>query len=45
MDSGNVAWLRIRPEDELRGIDLAAHAEEAYFIDEEPEMLGSPSRS
>lgn len=37
--------LRIRPEDEMRGIDLAAHAEEAYLLDEEPEMLGSPSRS
>ncbi|TLM81081.1 ammonium transporter [Pseudarthrobacter sp. NamE2] len=37
--------LRIRPEDELRGIDLTAHAEEAYLVDEEPEMLGSPSRS
>ncbi|XAS74467.1 ammonium transporter [Micrococcaceae bacterium Sec5.1] len=37
--------LRIRPEDEMRGIDIAAHAEEAYLIDEEPEMLGSPSRS
>ncbi|GAA3676511.1 ammonium transporter [Arthrobacter ginkgonis] len=37
--------LRIDPEDELRGIDLAAHAEEAYLTDEEPVRLGSPSRS
>ncbi|MGO4145655.1 ammonium transporter [Paenarthrobacter sp. YAF11_1] len=37
--------LRIRPEDEVRGIDIAAHAEEAYVIDEEPVRLGSPSRT
>ncbi|MBO1267271.1 ammonium transporter [Arthrobacter cavernae] len=37
--------LRIDPEDELRGIDIAAHAEEAYVIDEEPVQLGSPSRT
>ncbi|MCA4134967.1 ammonium transporter [Arthrobacter sp. M4] len=37
--------LRIKPEEELRGIDIAAHAEEAYLIDEEPVQLGSPSRS
>ena len=37
--------LRIRPEDELRGIDITAHAEEAYLVDEEPEMLGSRSLS
>jgi Amt family ammonium transporter len=37
--------LRSRSEDEMRGIDIAAHAEEAYLVDEEPEMLGSPSLS
>ncbi|MCG2624462.1 hypothetical protein LVY72_21470 [Arthrobacter sp. I2-34] len=37
--------LRIDPGDELRGIDIAAHAEEAYLIDEEPVQLGSPSRA
>ncbi|WP_136610652.1 ammonium transporter [Sinomonas albida] len=37
--------LRIDPTDELRGIDMAAHAEEAYLVDEEPVELGSPSRA
>ncbi|NKX54450.1 ammonium transporter [Arthrobacter mobilis] len=37
--------LRINPEDELRGIDIAAHAEEAYLTDEAPVQLGSPSRT
>ena len=34
--------LRIHEEDELRGIDLAAHAEFAYLTDEDPVNLGSP---
>lgn len=33
--------LRIHEEDELRGIDLAAHAEDAYLTDEDPVNLGS----
>jgi Amt family ammonium transporter len=37
--------LRIDPADELRGIDLAAHAEFAYLTDEEPVDLGSPRRA
>jgi ammonium transporter, Amt family len=37
--------LRIQPEDELRGIDLAAHSELAYLTDEDPVELGSPGRS
>jgi ammonium transporter, Amt family len=36
--------LRIHEEDELRGIDIAAHSESAYLMDEEPVDLGSPSR-
>jgi Amt family ammonium transporter len=36
--------LRIKPEDELRGIDLAAHSELAYLMDEDPVELGSPQR-
>jgi len=36
--------LRINPEDELRGIDLAAHSELAYLTDEDPVELGSPQR-
>jgi ammonium transporter, Amt family len=36
--------LRIKPEDELRGIDLAAHSELAYLTDEDPVQLGSPQR-
>ncbi|WP_138413413.1 ammonium transporter [Sinomonas gamaensis] len=35
--------LRIDPAGELRGIDLAAHAEEAYLVDEEPVELGAPT--
>jgi Amt family ammonium transporter len=37
--------LRIKPEDELRGIDLAAHSELAYLTDEDPVELGSPQRA
>jgi len=37
--------LRIDPADELRGIDLAAHAEFAYLTEEEPVDLGSPRRA
>jgi Amt family ammonium transporter len=37
--------LRIKPEDEMRGIDLAAHSELAYLTDEDPVELGSPHRS
>ncbi|HKU29398.1 ammonium transporter [Arthrobacter sp. NyZ413] len=37
--------LRIHEADELRGIDMAAHAEEAYLSDEEPVELGSPHRA
>ncbi|MDQ0767447.1 Amt family ammonium transporter [Pseudarthrobacter defluvii] len=36
--------LRIKPEDELRGIDLAAHSELAYLTDEDPVQLGAPQR-
>lgn len=36
--------LRIQEEDELRGIDMAAHSEAAYLMDEEPVDLGSPNR-
>ncbi|MFF1251942.1 ammonium transporter [Pseudarthrobacter sp. NPDC058329] len=36
--------LRINEADELRGIDIAAHAEAAYLSDEEPVELGSPQR-
>ncbi|MFP5365740.1 MAG: ammonia channel protein, partial [Actinomycetes bacterium] len=36
--------LRIKPEDEMRGIDLAAHSELAYLTDEDPVELGSPQR-
>jgi Amt family ammonium transporter len=36
--------LRIKPEDELRGIDIAAHSELAYLTDEDPVELGSPQR-
>ncbi|WP_458779918.1 hypothetical protein [Arthrobacter sp. D3-16] len=36
--------LRIDAADELRGIDIAAHAEAAYLSDEEPVELGSPQR-
>src|SRR5207244_6925795 len=36
--------LRIHEEDELRGIDIAAHSELAYLTDEEPVELGSPAR-
>ncbi len=36
--------LRIEKDDELRGIDLSAHAEDAYLTDEEPVELGSPHR-
>jgi Amt family ammonium transporter len=36
--------LRIHEVDELRGIDIAAHAEAAYLTDEEPVELGSPHR-
>lgn len=35
--------LRIPEDIELKGIDLTAHAEEAYLTDEEPVQLGSPS--
>lgn len=38
------AGLRIQEEDELRGIDIAAHSEAAYLMDEEPVELGSPNR-
>ncbi len=34
--------LRIEQEDELRGIDLAAHSEFAYLTDEDPVDLGAP---
>ncbi|MDQ0921668.1 Amt family ammonium transporter [Pseudarthrobacter sp. W1I19] len=37
--------LRIKPEDEMRGIDLAAHSELAYLTDEDPVELGSPQRA
>ena len=37
--------LRINPEDEMRGIDLAAHSELAYLTDEDPVELGSPQRA
>ena len=37
--------LRIHEADELRGIDIAAHLEAAYLIDEEPVELGSGHRS
>lgn len=36
--------LRIDAADELRGIDIAPHAEAAYLSDEEPVELGSPQR-
>jgi Amt family ammonium transporter len=36
--------LRIDETAERRGIDMAAHAEEAYLLDEDPVELGSPSR-
>jgi Amt family ammonium transporter len=36
--------LRIHEDDELRGIDLAAHSELAYLTDEDPVNLGSPIR-
>ncbi|MFJ6002252.1 ammonium transporter [Arthrobacter sp. NPDC092385] len=34
--------LRIEQEDELRGIDIAAHSEFAYLTDEDPVDLGAP---
>jgi Amt family ammonium transporter len=37
--------LRIHEEDELRGIDLAAHSEFAYLTDEDPVNLGSAVRT
>ena len=37
--------LRIDEAAELRGIDIAAHSESAYLIDEEPVELGSPHRA
>jgi Amt family ammonium transporter len=37
--------LRIHEEDELRGIDLAAHSEFAYLTDEDPVNLGSAARA
>jgi Amt family ammonium transporter len=37
--------LRIHEEDELRGIDIAAHSEFAYLIDEDPVNLGASPRS
>ncbi|MEY9776379.1 ammonium transporter [Arthrobacter sp. MW3 TE3886] len=37
--------LRIHEADELLGIDIAAHSEAAYLIDEEPVELGSPHRA
>jgi Amt family ammonium transporter len=36
--------LRIDEAAELRGIDIAAHSESAYLMDEEPVELGSPHR-
>jgi Amt family ammonium transporter len=36
--------LRIDEAAELRGIDMAAHSESAYLMDEEPVELGSPHR-
>lgn len=33
--------LRIHQDDELRGIDIAAHSEFAYLTDEDPVQLGS----
>jgi ammonium transporter, Amt family len=36
--------LRIDEAAELRGIDIAAHFESAYLMDEEPVELGSPHR-
>ncbi len=40
-----VIGLRIKPEDEMRGIDSAAHSELAYLTDEDPVELGSPQRA
>ena len=40
-----IVGLRIKPEDELRGIDIAAHSELAYLSDEDPVELGSPQRA
>ncbi len=37
--------LRIEQEDELRGIDIAAHSEFAYLTDEDPVDLGAPPRT
>ena len=34
--------LRIEQEDEIRGIDIAAHSEFAYLTDEDPVDLGAP---
>ncbi len=36
--------LRIEQEDELRGIDIAAHSEFAYLTDEDPVDLGAPRK-
>ena len=36
--------LRIPPESELQGIDLATHAESAYLNDDEPVELGAPAK-
>ncbi|WP_104181581.1 ammonium transporter [Arthrobacter sp. B0490] len=36
--------LRIEEEDELRGIDIAAHSEFAYLTDEDPVDLGAPRK-
>lgn len=40
-----IVGLRIHEEDELRGIDIAAHSEAAYLMDEELVDLGSPHRA
>jgi Amt family ammonium transporter len=37
--------LRIHEEDELRGIDIAAHSEFAYLTDADPVNLGASPRS
>ncbi|MCC3282824.1 ammonium transporter [Arthrobacter caoxuetaonis] len=39
-----VMGLRVPEEHELKGIDLAAHSESAYFNDDEPAELGAPAR-
>ncbi|WP_312182841.1 ammonium transporter [Arthrobacter sp.] len=39
-----VMGLRVPEEHEVKGIDLAAHSESAYFNDDEPVELGAPMK-